>query len=285
MDTNIKIYQLSNNAAGPTFSIKRMEAIYDAMQGQSDEPHRHNYYTIVWARQATGRHVVDFKDYLFQGKELFFVRPGQVHQVITDSRPIGWAITFSRDFLIKHHIDEVFLQNINLFRLFGEQPPLVVEEDDKLLEIAEELEGLYTSSITFKYEAIAALLKLFLIYCNHACEQPAKDLASNHSGTCLLRDFKQLVDREYRRQHKVGDYAANLHISPKYLNEVVKSLVGKTAKEMIQDRIIVEAKRLLLFTTKPSKEIAYQLGFEEPLHFSAFFKKCVGVSPSHFRQQ
>ncbi len=76
-----------------------------------------------------------------------------------------------------------------------------------------------------------------------------------------------------------------MHISAKYLNQVVKSLIGQTAKAVIQEKIILNAKRELRFTEKTIKEIAYELGFEEPLHFSSFFKNCTGVSPSAFREQ
>ena len=100
---------------------------------------------------------------------------------------------------------------------------------------------------------------------------------------CILRDFKHLVDARYHQWHKVNDYAAEVHLSPKYLSQTVKQFTGKSAKEFIQDRLVLEAKRLLLHTDLSVKEVAYKIGFEEPLHFSAFFKKKAGVSPSSFR--
>ena len=75
-----------------------------------------------------------------------------------------------------------------------------------------------------------------------------------------------------------------MNITPKHLSQTVKNLSGKTAKELIQDRVVLEAKRLLLHTPLSIKEIAYQLGFEEPLHFSAFFKNRAGVSPTFFKE-
>ena len=85
--------------------------------------------------------------------------------------------------------------------------------------------------------------------------------------------------------HSVKDYSASLFVTPDYLNKVVKSLIGKTAKEYIQNRIIIAAKRLLFHTTSSNKEIAFELGFNEPDHFSSFFKKCTSMSSSVFRER
>lgn len=99
----------------------------------------------------------------------------------------------------------------------------------------------------------------------------------------LLKRFKALINDHYVNWHGTSEYANELSITPDHLNKVVKLQTGKTAKEHIQGRIALEAKRLLHFSGQSNKEISYALGFSEPANFSAFFKNCTGHSPSKYR--
>ncbi|MCP4440668.1 MAG: helix-turn-helix domain-containing protein [Aureispira sp.] len=287
--SSIKEYQISATGIESTFQIKRMEDIYDNNNGQTDEPHRHNYYTILWSKEAQGVHRIDFKEYTLKDHHVFFISPGQVHQLITTARPIGWGITFSKDFLIQNNIQTSFISDINLFGSYGDSPPLALsmEIEAKLATITTDiLSYLEDSQQTFKYEAVGALLKLFLINCHSACAVNSQTLQQQtHVGIELLRRFRALVDLHYQKEHKVSFYAKQLAISSDYLNKNIKTLTGKSAKEFIQTKITTEAKRLLIFTTISTKELAYTLGFEEPSNFSNFFKNCTGQSPSAFKKQ
>ncbi|OJJ21899.1 hypothetical protein BKI52_15035 [marine bacterium AO1-C] len=269
------------------FNLQRMEVIYQNAGGTSDEPHRHDYYTILLVEQAKGRHVIDYHSYKFEPYQVHFVAPGQIHQVAVNAKPSGWVITFARDFLIENNIPESFLTNINLFKQFGETPPLHIDKAtcDRLMHIMEQMEDCMPLEFQYRIRALGALLQLFLIYCNNSCTLDTRQLDEENSGVCLLRDFKDLVETNYQQWHKVGTYAEAIPISPKHLSFTVKNLTGKTAKEFIQDRLVLEAKRLLMHTELSVKEVAYRLGFEEPLHFSNFFKKQVGISPSGFKHK
>ncbi len=104
------------------------------------------------------------------------------------------------------------------------------------------------------------------------------------TGDNLIRSFRKAVEQDYKKEHSTTYYANSLYISPDHLNRTFKAKTGKTAKEYIQSRIITEAKRLLYFADLTNKEIAYELGFNEPANFSAFFKKHTQLSPSHFKK-
>lgn len=262
-----------------------MGVIFEQMGGAVDEPHRHDYYTVMLIEQAAGEHIVDYQTYAFAPLQVHFVSPGQVHLVDTPTKPTGWVITFSKDFLAENNIPQSFISNISLFRQFGDTPPLDLDEVtfDRLSRIIKEMEDCLPLDLHYRHRALGALLQLFLIYCNNSCLLDSHQLDEENAGVCVLRAFKSLVDQHFQQWHKVSEYAPALHISPKHLSQTVKNLTGKTAKELIQDRLSVEAKRLLFHTELSIKEVGYRLGFEEPLHFSGFFKKQTGQSPSNFR--
>ena len=268
------------------FHLEKMETIYERAAGKPDVPHRHDYYTVLFVEKARGQHIVDFQQFDFHNLEVHFVSPGQVHQVATTEKPKGWFFTFSRDFLADNNIPESFITNINLFRSFGHSPPLRIDEDTfyRLLRIVQEMETCLPDGLTYRKRALGALLQLFLIYCSNSSTLDNKQLDEENAGVCLLREFKKLVQDRYQSWHKVRQYADEIHISAKHLSQTVKNITGKSAKEVIQDRLLLEAKRLLLHTAMTVKEVGYAIGFQEPLHFSSFFKKRAGISPTEFRE-
>lgn len=265
------------------FGISRMEDIYRKHQGKPDVPHRHAFFTVVFTIHARGKHFLDFQEYALQPHQIYFIPPGQVHQIIEEEPSSGFAMVFSEQFLISSHIPQAFLDDLNLFSEFGKNPPLELhgEHYEKISGYFEEIYQLFHgANVQYRDEAIGSFLKLILIRCNNVCTLPRSAFGEHNS---VLRQFKSLVDQHYRSLHGTSDYAAQLHMTGDHLNRIVKTHTGKTAKEHIQSRIIVEAKRLLYFTDLSAKEIGYELGFSEPANFSAFFKKSVGLSPSHFK--
>ena len=280
-----KIKVLENRTGKKDYRLQKMETIYEQAKGQPDIAHRHDYYTLLLVEKAGGTHIIDYNEYAFGTHEVHFVSPGQVHQVLLTQKPKGSVVTFTKNFLIEHNISESFISNINLFQTFGNTPPLQMDQGtfERLDHIIQEMESCLSLDLNYGRKAAGALLQLFLIYCYNSSKFDTSQIDEEHAGICIFRDFKALIDERFKTWHKVKEYAAEIHITPKHLSQTVKNITGKVAKEHIQDRLTLEAKRLLLHTDLSIKEIAYALGFEEPLHFSAFFKKRTKTSPSHFR--
>jgi len=283
-----KIYSLDlvYNGAPAQFVFKTMEEIDAIAGGIADYPHRHNYYTVIWPFGATGRHVIDFREYQITRDHIFFVSPWQVHQVITDPGPSGYVILFTPEFLERNSIRNDFVSNLRLFRDSDDTPPLPVDSEmaSKLKVFADNMKAAFESNDEMYLETAGAYLKLFLIECNGHCSlSPVSNLQSLEVGRNLLRNFKSLVEKHHRKWHQVKDYADELNITPGYLNEVIKSATNIPAKEFIQSRLILEAKRLALFTDLSNKEIGFEIGFEDPAHFGKFFKNRTGLSVSEFR--
>ena len=284
-----KIYslELMYNDSPMPFVIKSMEEIDRALGGIADNPHRHNYYTVVWPVTATGRHIIDFKEYTIKPNNIFFVSPGQVHQIITDPNPTGYVLLFTPEFLEKNSIRNDFITNLRLFKNSDETPPLPITDRmaDKLRTFADQMVYAFQAQSDMFLEIIGAYLKLFLIECNDHCSLiPDSNLQNIEVSTTLVKNFKESVEINYARNHQVKYYAEALNVTPNYLNKVIRTSMDISAKDFIQNRLILEAKRFVVFTEKSGKEIGFDLGFDDPSHFSKFFKSNTGQSLQEFKE-
>jgi AraC-like DNA-binding protein len=283
----IKTYERVDHAHKTiSFRISRMEQIYEQREGVQDEPHRHDYYTLLLVKKARGKHMVDFQAYPLSANQVYFISPGQVHQVMEDEKSYGYVVLFSTQFLVENHIPAQFIEDLRLFQDYSVSPPLELNKDEFAILSAycEAMITLTEADIKFRNQALSSYLKLFLIQSNNLCSLSSGPPSYQETGHVLLRSFRELVEKNHTRWHQASEYARELHVSPDHLNRVIKTTVGKTAKEFIQSCLVLEAKRMIYFSGLSAKEIGYALGFSEPSNFSAFFKKHTGMSPSHFRE-
>lgn len=263
-----------------------MEEIYAQNAGKVDAPHRHDFYTVLIIKRSKGKHHIDFNTYKLGNAQIYFVAPGQVHQLVEEEMSEGYSLLFTQNFLLENNIQLRFIEDLNLFHDFGESPPLTLNEVqiDRILDYAKQMEALCEMASDLKYDAVGSLLKLILIHCNLYCSLDPEEPSQMDPSATLLGRFKDLINEHNTEWHQLSQYADALNVSSDYLNRVVKSRTGKRAKNHIQSRIMIAAKRLLYFSDKSNKEIAFELGFQEPSHFSSFFKNCAGISPSAFKQ-
>lgn len=279
----IATYQLTSASGKPIrFKINRLEKIYDA--NNTDVPHRHNYYSILLFYRAKGNHIIDFKNFTVTDKQLFFIAPGQVHQIKLDTQPTGINIAFTNDFLAETGINHNIINQ--LFNSYTQTAPFILydNETSSLKSLCEQILVQLYSDGTYKCDAVGALLKLFFIeVSNTSYFDNIEKTQVTDSGAAIVTKFKNLVDQHYNRHHKVQHYASLLSITADYLNKTTMRLTGKSAKGYITDKLIIEARRQLLFTETTAKEMSFLLGFDEPAHFSNFFKKHTKLSPSQFR--
>ena len=249
----LKTYQQVNlEDESLSFGISKMEEISERLNKEPDEPHRHDFFTVIFTQEAKGKHIIDFNEYNLGANQVYFIAPGQVHQVIEERASVGFGVVFSNQFLVENNIPLSFIGDLNLFNHFGNTPPLKISGKFKT-QIFNYLEDIYTihhSAQRFKEHSIGALLKLVLVLCNNVC---SRDVVNESKGSHILREFKALVDLNYKSCHSTSQYASELNISPDHLNRVVKSQTGKKAKEHIQSRIVVGAKRLLFFSKLSNK--------------------------------
>lgn len=268
-----------------------MEAIHEASAEEPEKPHRHSYYTVIWAEEATGSHLVDFRTYPLQSGSLFFVAPGQIHQLMPHDKPKGAVILFSPEFLVRNDIREEFLTDLRLFRPCDDNSALRPQESFKqeLTMLLGLMRYAYEHDTPRRLEKLGALLKFFLIRCHEEAMgrlEKEEDAPSRQgAGPVLLRKFKVEVEANFKVWHKVKEYADVLFITPGHLNDTVRLYLGETAKRYIQRRIVLEAQRMAMFTSKSAKEIAAELGYEDASHFGKIFKQQIGKTLKAFRKE
>jgi AraC-like DNA-binding protein len=265
------------------FVIKRMEDIDDAAQDQDEKAHRHEYYVILWLEKGAGTHFIDFAEYPLQPNSIFFISPAQIHLVKPSEKPFGTAILFKPEFLHFIGLSESQLVESGIFHDFDHSPVLLAEEN--IATIKHLIEQLFDLQKSKNLDLIAAYMKVFLLRCMELKTDAQNDFQENSRAQNIVCDFRKLIDNTFQEKHKVADYAEAMHLTPNHLNEVIKKNTGKTAKEHIQTRLLMEAQRNALHTDCTLQEITYHLGFKDPAHFSKFFKKQSGLTFQEYRKK
>lgn len=269
------------------FVLKRMEAIEAKQPSKQEVPHRHDFYSIIFVRKGEGVHHVDFKDYPLRENTFYLLSPEQVHHMDLETTPEGTVLLFTEAFLQRYSIALNYLAELDLFFNCDEAPPISVLSED-LSAINQVLQGIQQEYLvpTRSLDIIGAYLKILFVHLKRTKQKQylLKDPLDSRRAS-IVRDFKKDLERHFKKSHKVQEYAQLQNLSSAYLNEVIKGETGYSVKDFIQKRLILEAKRLALYSDWNMKGIAFELGFEDPAHFSKSFKKQEGKTFTAFKNQ
>jgi len=232
---------------------------------------------------------VDFSIYDTQGPTLFFISPNQVLCVEELCPEGGYLIFYNRDFYcIQIHDEEVACDGL-LFNNIHNMPMTAVpdQESNFINYLFTQMEDEFTLNDTSQEEMIRTYLKQLLIKSTRLWKVQHLDvlIGSQNNDVEFFRRFTQLVEVSYKKKHSVAEYADILTIAPKTLSNKFRRMNLPQPNDVIKNRIILEAKRLLVHTSKTSKEIAYDLGYDDPAYFSRLFFIKTGESPSGFRSK
>lgn len=248
-------------------------------------PHRHSFYQVLYVESGAGRHIIDFESYPVEGDTLYFMAPGQIHSWLFEGSIKGLLVNFNEalfsSFLLNSHYlaDFPFFSGnskYGVYRLPSGAKAAVMSYFATLLKEQGE-------NNLHKYDVMrTTLLQLFLQISRNSALQ-FKPI-SNTTNYNIFRSFEKLIEQNYVRLKLPKDYAELLFITPKHLNALCKQAAGKSAGEMIRDRVLLEAKRNLVNSNESISEIAYRLNFEDNSYFTRFFKKYAVVTPDEFRK-
>lgn len=241
-------------------------------------PHRDDHYMFIIQQAGFMLLEVDFKEVAISGASLCFVAPGQVHRYLSYEDAQGWLM-FADTSLLSVQSRDIFSAYFNAGQI------ATVQKDDavfKLVPLLEEVVG--NALMPLREKLISSLTDSMtsLIASSILKSQKVSHVIGGQKYNTVIR-FKKLVAEKYSELKQVKEYAELLHLSPLYLNEITKEITGFPASYWISQEIILEAKRMLYYTTLDVKQIAYALGYEDHAYFSRFFKKHVGMTALTFR--
>jgi len=244
-------------------------------------PHKHDFYLTVLFTHGTGKHEVDFESFNVSPGMLFMLKPGQMHYWELSDDVEGYVFFHSKEF----YDDGFTMSSINDFDFFSSfQNPSVMILDEfsllKILPLMSEMVEEYNDSKILKWQKTRAIMNL--IYVEIARNYSSVYTIESERYLIKVREFERLIEQNFKQNKSVKDYANQLHISEKHLNRIIKSCLNKTTSQLINDRVILEAKRMLMYAGNSVGQIADELGFSESSYFIRFFKKQTGVTPLHF---
>lgn len=247
---------------------------------------RLTYFDITFITAGAGTFAIDRCEDAIVANRIFFSSPGQVRKWNVTDIPDGFALIFEEEFLCTFFSDTQFVQSLTFFYTYNNQPVLDLSQSE-FENITSLLDQVKTELSTFKHtdkHLLRALLYQILVLLNRRYAK-ANPLSSKSKTNRYVGPFMQLVNAQHQQNRSVEHYAQQLHITSGHLNNLVKECYGISAKRYILGRNILEAKRLLLYSSLTIDEIAASLGYETTSYFVRAFKGHTGSTPLHFKKQ
>lgn len=263
------------------FSIRDVQEI---MSGKDliQDIHRHDFFFMLALEKGKGIHTIDFTPYKVNNYSIFFMRPGQVHQILLKAGSAGYMMQFKKDFYSSNDKESQLLLRKASSKNFYQ---LNAESFRKLFSLMNDISEESKNKKEKYSKVIKANLEVIFIELVRQQKTGGNDISKNKIlNQNRLEEFSELLDLHISSKKQTSQYAEMLNLTPYQLNSITKSLLGKTSSEFINEHIILESKRYLLSTSNQVKEIAYYLGYDDVSYFIRFFKKHTGFSPEAFRE-
>ncbi|GGX35501.1 4-hydroxyphenylacetate catabolism regulatory protein HpaA [Aquimarina muelleri] len=285
-------YQLSNIQENFSFEIFSLPDYIEQRGEELMVSHTQDYYQIIWFKSGCGLYTVDFNEYNVFENALFFIAKSQVHSFKSLTKCDGFVINFGESFLVQKDNDVDFFLKCNLFNTLYQTPSCCVGSgwEFKLDEYISQMRLELAEKKSYGREELLRLyLKAFLIQVQrrkHQLEEigSGRNPFPDDEKRNLLIKFINAVEDNFAKNLTVSQYSALLNISTRTLSNLTLLLIQKTPTQIIQERIILESKRLLTHSDISVKEIAYRIGFKDPAYFFRYFKKHTEISPINFRK-
>ena len=286
MNSDIKKY-LFKKGLPQEFELVDIKQLYNNNSDTLTAPHRSGFYHILWFQKGSPTHLVDFNPIKIKPGTVIFLNKDIVQRFDKEGDFDGKAILFTDNFFCKNESDMIFLRSNILFNdLFSisqiqmSKTASLFADLFRLMEIELENEKDISQS-----EILKNLLHNFLLL--SVRERRKKNFTEIKKGADLdyVLLFKDLLETNYRNLKQVSNYANKISVTEKRLNQATSKILDKSPKQMIVERVMLEAKRLLAYTNESAKEIGFNLGFDEPTNFVKYFRKHSNSTPVEFREK
>jgi AraC-like DNA-binding protein len=263
-------------------SIEKITQNKEQYTHNPELPHQLKFYILFFFTQGTGRHFIDFNWYPVQQNSLVYLTKEQVNAFEFSENLKGYCIIFTENYFVDCFSN---LSKDFVFRLFNPQlfsPILQIPKESDFNTYFNLLQKEYNHPKSFNQKTVIESLFVILVSKAEHIKQNQTFNIKDSSKIMVFQKFTSLIEQNLSKSRSAEFYATELAISYKHLNTICKELLNKTAKSVIDDFVILQAKRHLINSDIKSTELAYKLGFEDPTNFTKYFKKKTGLTPKSF---
>lgn len=248
-------------------------------------PHRHSFYHLAFFTGGRGSHTIDFERFPVEPGQLYFMVPGQVHSWFFEGQIEGYVVNVAAGFFNAFLQDAGYVERFPFFSGVSAEGVVTLPEEARARVVAlfEKMLLEMDGTEAYSHDMLRLLMLEMFVKVSRVTRNSGSPQEPPHNYV-LLRNFRKLVEQHYMQLRLPKDYAALLYVTPNYLNAFCRHMLGKSAGEIIRDRVLLEAKRLLINVDISISTIAYQLSFGDNSYFTKFFKKYEGVTPEEFRK-
>ena len=251
------------------------------------QPHRIDFYSIMLLRDCSPVHLIDFRPVVIEPYSIVCIGSGQVHCFDPHVRYEGRAIAFTERFFAVSPQDVSYLRSTSLFNKLGEQKAIAAGDTFGPLNeictlIEKEQKG---NKDEYSNKLLHQWLYSILILAERQQEKTGISIAQKGIDREYTLLFRDILERHFRQKRSVKEYAAMMKVSEWKLNQAITTTLGKAPKAMIDERVMLEAQRMLVYGSQSVKEIGFELGFDEPTNFIKYFRKHTGRTPLEFRER
>ncbi|KGO85893.1 hypothetical protein Q765_13755 [Flavobacterium rivuli WB 3.3-2 = DSM 21788] len=280
--TGIQLVEMTEHAHGIAIAPMSSDYLDQGLDDQSSDAHRHDFYTLFILDGGFLSFNVDFEPVSMEPLSLLLINPGQIHHCTSYRDISGWVMAFDAKLIDQKSRNELgqALRQIVTKRL----------NQDETTVLSQLLALLYQGSQNntsgeFRMQYLQSLLNAVFYYIVNLFQSLDSEAAASHSprAITITRQFQQLVKEQCITWKKPAQYAYQMNISVSYLNDTLKTVTGLSSTHFIQQEIIYEARRLLVYTNQSVKEIAATLGYDDYKYFIRIFSKMAKTSPAKFR--
>lgn len=245
--------------------------------------YKNKFYAVLLFENANGSIIIDDREFELKSQTFFFINYNQVYYFKDHESNEGEVILFTKSFYNHVYTGNKMIKSDTALHNVSPFISLKSENLSDIKQTLKELRSEYQSHRQSRKEIICLLLKVFVLkYIRNSSKKDLINRSVDHKKK-VIDDFNDLVNLHYKELKTTSKYAEKLNINASYLNTLVKEILDITAGQVIKNRIILEAERLLLHTSLSIIEISYELGFNDNSHFGKYFKSVRGVSPNNFR--
>jgi AraC family transcriptional activator of pobA len=247
-----------------------------------EEPHRHNSYVLVFFTKGSGIHDIDFDTFRIQPGSVFFMQPGQIHHWDLSDDIDGFVVFYSQE-MYNLYFRQKTIDEYPFYHSLGISPEMIFDakESEAIEPYFYNMLEEYQGNKVMKQDKIMNLLDS--IHIEIARKYNEEFVLETHSYNVKIKNFDMLLEKYFWTEKAPSFYASQLHITLKHLNRICNEILKKTTTQVITDRIILEAKRMLMDKKRTVNEIATELGFDDYSYFVRLFKKHTAMTPTAFR--